>query len=45
MAGESGVLWKMILLHFVLPAALSLLISEFMRKKNWIKSGAMKLEV
>ena len=43
MAGEKGVLWKMILLHFVLPAILSLLISEFMRKKNWIKFGDMKL--
>lgn len=45
MAGESGVLWKMILLHFILPAALSLLISEFMRKKNWIREGDMKLDV
>jgi len=36
---------KMILLHFVLPAALSLLISEIMRKKGWIKPGAMKLDV
>lgn len=45
MAGEQGVMWKIILLHFILPAALSLLISEFMRKKGWIKSGAMKLEV
>ena len=43
MAGEKGVLWKMILLHFALPAILSLLISEFMRKKNWIKPGDMKL--
>lgn len=45
MAGESGVLWKMLLLHIVLPAALSLLISEFMRKRGWIKPGAMKLSV
>ena len=45
MAGESGVLWKMILLHFILPAALSLLVSEIMRKKGWIKPGAMKLDV
>ena len=43
MTGEKGVLWKMILLHFVLPAILSLLISEIMRKKNWIKPGDMKL--
>ena len=45
MAGESGVLLKIILLHFILPAALSLLVSEIMRKKGWIKEGAMKLEV
>ncbi len=45
MAGESGVLVKIILLHFVFPAVLSLLISELMRKKGWIKAGAMKLEV
>ena len=45
MAGESGVLWKMLLLHLILPAALSLLISEFMRKRGWIKPGAMKLSV
>ena len=31
------------LLMFVLPAALNLLISEFMRKKGWIKYGDMKL--
>lgn len=28
-----------VLLMFVLPAALNLLISEFMRKKGWIKEG------
>lgn len=32
-----------ILLMIVLPAVLNLLISEFMRKKNWIKEGDMKL--
>ena len=31
------------LLMFVLPVALNLLISEFMRKKGWIKYGDMKL--
>ena len=45
MAGESGVLVKMIVLHIAAPALLSLLISEFMRKKGWIKPGAMKLDV
>lgn len=32
-----------ILLMFVLPALLNFVISEFMRKKNWIKAGDMKL--
>lgn len=31
------------LLHFVLPAALTLLFSELMRKKGWIKPGDMLL--
>lgn len=34
-----------LLMHFVLPAVVTLLISEFMRKKNWIKPGDMKLDV
>ena len=45
MAGESGVLVKIVLLHVIFPAALSLLISEFMRRMNWIHPGDMKLEV
>lgn len=32
-----------ILLMFILPALLNIVISEFMRKKNWIKCGDMKL--
>lgn len=32
-----------ILLMIVLPAVLNLLISEFMRKKGWIKEGDLKL--
>ena len=31
------------LLMFVLPAVLNVLISEFMRKKEWIKAGDLKL--
>lgn len=34
-----------VIMHFVLPAVLTLLISEFMRKKNWIKQGDMQLNV
>lgn len=44
-ASPAVVLLKIVLLHFVFPAVLSLLISEFMRKKGWIKPGDMKLEV
>jgi len=45
MAGESGVMMKMIILHFALPAILSLIISEFMRKRGWIKPGDIKLDL
>ncbi len=41
--GESGLI-GIILLHFVLPAILTLLISEYMRKKGYIKYGDMKLK-
>lgn len=40
--GTSGIL-GMILLHFILPAIITLIISEFMRKKGWIKFGDMKI--
>ena len=33
------------LMHFVLPAIITLAVSEFMRKKGWIKQGDMSLEV
>jgi len=39
------VLFEILLLHFVLPAVLSWGISEFMRKKQWIKDGDMKLSI
>ncbi len=39
----SGVLWQILLLHFILPAVITLAISEFMRKKGYIKSGDMLL--
>ncbi|MBP3350835.1 MAG: PTS sugar transporter subunit IIC [Lachnospiraceae bacterium] len=34
-----------VVMHFVLPAILTLAISEFMRKKNWIKQGDMQLNI
>ena len=39
------VLIKIILFHFVLPAVLTLLFSEAMRKKGLIKNGDMKLSI
>lgn len=39
------VLIKILVIQIVLPAALTLGISEFMRKKNWIKFGDMQLEL
>lgn len=36
-------LWQIAIVHFILPALLSLLISECMRKKGWIKEGDMLL--
>lgn len=36
---------QIIIMHFVLPAVVTLIISEGMRKAGWIKDGDMKLEV
>ncbi len=42
---EMAVFAKIIVIQFILPAVLAFLISEFMRKKKWIKFGEMKLEL
>ena len=39
------VLAEIAVMYFILPAIISLAISEFMRKKNWIKFGDLKLDV
>lgn len=47
MVGQEGatiVFIKILLIQFILPAVVTLLISEFMRKKNWIRFGDMKLD-
>lgn len=36
---------QIVLMHFVLPAVVTLIFSEGMRKAGWIKDGDMKLEV
>lgn len=50
MVGAEGqpatmVLIKIAILHFILPALLTLLFSEMLRKYKWIRPGDMKLEV
>ena len=41
--------WQLVLgvavTYFILPAAIALGVSEFMRKKNWIRYGDMKIEL
>lgn len=39
------VLGKIVLIQIILPAIVTLMISEFMRKKGWIKYGDMKLDL
>ncbi len=39
------ILLKILIIQIFLPAAVTLLISEFMRKKGWIAEGDMKLEM
>ena len=38
------VLLKILVIQFILPAVISLGVSEYMRKKKWIRFGDMKLE-
>lgn len=40
-----SVLIKILVIQIILPAAVTLGISEFMRKKGWIQFGDMKLEM
>ncbi len=39
------VIGEIVLMYFILPAAISLGISEFMRKKGWIKFGDLKINI
>ena len=34
-----------LLVQFILPAGISLLVSEMMRKREWIKMGDLQLEL
>jgi uncharacterized protein len=43
--GFSGdIILKIVLLHIIGPAIISLVISEYMRKKGWIKAGDMLIQ-
>jgi uncharacterized membrane protein len=44
MGASSDVLMKIGLLHFILPAVVTFIISEVMRKSGWIKFGDQKLD-
>lgn len=39
------ILIDIVVMHFIAPAILAFLISEFMRKRKWIKEGDMKLDI
>ena len=39
------VLIKILVIQIILPAVITLIFSEFMRKKKWINCGDMKLDV
>ncbi|MBZ9606934.1 PTS sugar transporter subunit IIC [Clostridium estertheticum] len=41
----SVIVLKILLLHFIAPAVLTLLFSEIMRKKGWISQGDLKLKL
>ena len=44
-ANPAVLLIKIVLLHVVIPGAIALAVSEFMRRRGWIEAGWMKLEV
>ena len=44
MGMTGGVMFKVVMLHFILPEILTILISEYMRITGWFKYGDMKLD-
>jgi uncharacterized membrane protein len=42
---QTKLIIEIISLHFILPAILTHAIAEFMRSKNWIKPGDLKLDL
>lgn len=43
MGFSMNIFWWIVILHVIAPALISLLISEWFRKKGWIKAGDMKI--
>ena len=43
--GPAVTLIKILVMHFILPAIVTLAVSEFMRKRGWIRYGDMKLDL
>lgn len=44
--GSTSMVWAgIILLHFVLPALLTLAVAALLRRKGWIKDGDLKLDI
>lgn len=43
--GKAVTIILIVVMHFLLPGLISFFISEFMRKKKWIKDGDMKLDI
>lgn len=44
MGFSADIILKVVLLHIIGPGAISLLLSEYMRKKGWIKAGDMQIQ-
>lgn len=44
MGFSMNIFWAMLFLHFIGPAVISFLITEWFRKKEWIKTGDMKID-
>ena len=45
MGFTGDVLWKVLLLHIVMPAVIALIIDKVLRKSGLIKDGDYKLEI
>jgi uncharacterized membrane protein len=43
MGASTYVITSIVLMHFILPGIIAFVVSEWMRKKRWIKRGDMQL--